>query len=263
MSLNQPITNFSGLNVWIIGASSGIGNACAKWFADKGSNLILSARRIEPLKQLENNLPKIKSDQTFHSITLDVTQGADVTSVSNQVIQTLRNIDILLFVSGIYTPVRADDFDLDVSKNMIDTNLMGPMRVVSSLMPQFLKQSSGHIAIVGSVAGYSGLPKSLVYGPTKAALLNFAESLYYDLKPRGINVHIICPGFVETPATAINDFKMPALITADQAAEYIGQGLQKGEFEIHFPKKFSYFLKFLRILPYPIYFWLLKTFVKI
>ena len=130
-------------------------------------------------------------------------------------------------------------------------------------MPQFLKQSSGHIAIVGSVAGYSGLPKSLDYGPTKAALLNFAEALYYDLQPRGVNVHIICPGFVETPATAINDFKMPALITANQAAEYIGQGLREGEFEIHFPKRFSYFLKFLRILPYPIYFWLLKTFVKI
>ena len=263
MSLNQPITNFSGLNVWIIGASSGIGNACAKWFASQGSNLILSSRRIEPLLELENTLSKTNSDQTFHSIALDVTQGEAVANVSAQVIKTWGKIDILLFVSGIYTPIRADDFNLDMTKNMIDTNLMGPMRVVSSLMPQFLKQSSGHIAIVGSVAGYSGLPKSLVYGPTKAALLNFAEALYYDLQPRGVNVHIICPGFVETPATAINDFKMPALITANQAAEYIGQGLREGEFEIHFPKRFSYFLKFLRILPYPIYFWLLKTFVKI
>ena len=113
------------------------------------------------------------------------------------------------------------------------------------------------------MAGYSGLPKSLVYGPTKAALLNFAESLFYDVKPEGINVHIVSPGFVATPATAGNDFEMPALISAEQAAIEIGKGLQKGEFDIHFPKKFSYFLKFLRLLPYPLYFWILKTFVKI
>jgi short-subunit dehydrogenase len=263
MSLNQPINDFSNLNVWIIGASSGIGKACATWFANRGSNLILSARGFESLKELENSLPPKKENQTFQSIALDVTQTSEVENVSAQILQIWGKIDILLFVSGVYTPVRADEFDLDVTGKMIETNLMGPMRVVSSLMPQFLNQSFGHIALVGSVAGYSGLPKSLVYGPTKAALLNFAESLYYDLKPRGVNVHIICPGFVETPATSINDFKMPALISADKAAEEIGRGLEKGEFEIHFPKRFSYFLKFLRILPYPVYFWLLKTFVKI
>jgi short-subunit dehydrogenase len=263
MSLNQPISDFSGLNVWIIGASSGIGQACAAWFASAGANLILSARRIDALHNLEQSIKTNNPHQSIQSIALDVTKLQESTEVLSQVLQLWEKIDILLFVSGIYTPVRADDFNLDVTQQMIDTNLMGPMRIVSLLMPQFLQQGSGHIALVGSVAGYSGLPKSLVYGPTKAALLNFAESLYYDLKPKGINVHIICPGFVKTPATALNDFEMPALISAEQAAIEIGAGLKKGEFEIHFPKKFSYFLKFLRILPYPVYFWLLKTFVKI
>jgi short-subunit dehydrogenase len=263
MSLNQPITNFEQLNVWIIGASSGIGKASASWFADQGANLILSARRLENLEELKSSIPLKSQSQYIHSTALDVTSTEQVSQALSQVLSIWNKIDLILFVSGIYTPVRADGFDMGITSKMIDTNLMGPMRVVSAVMPQFLKQGFGHIALVGSVAGYSGLPKSLVYGPTKAALLNFAESLYYDLKPKGINVHIICPGFVETPATAINDFQMPALISAEQAAKEIGAGLQRGDFEIHFPKKFSYFLKFLRILPYPIYFWLLKTFVKI
>jgi short-subunit dehydrogenase len=262
MSLNQPIDNFSNLNVWIIGASSGIGEACAKWFAQAGANLILSARRLDALDQLAHSITTQYPNTKVRSIALDVNHQEKASEVVTDVFQQWPRLDVLLYVSGVYTPVQADYFDLKVTEQMIQTNLMGPMRMVSLLMPYFLAQKSGHIALVGSVAGYSGLPKSLVYGPTKAALLNFAESLYHDLKPRGVNVHIISPGFVKTPATAGNDFEMPALISAEQAAIDIGQGLQKGEFEIHFPKRFSYFLKFLRILPYPVYFWLLKTFVK-
>ncbi len=263
MSLNQPISDFSNLNVWIIGASSGIGEACARWFANAGANLVLSARREDALDQLAASIRTAHPASLVRTMALDVNHQDQANAAVIELFQEWSRVDILLFVSGIYTPVRAKDFDLNVTEQMIQTNLMGPMRIVSLLMPYFLKQQSGHIALVGSVAGYSGLPKSLVYGPTKAALLNFAESLFYDLKPEGINVHIISPGFVKTPATAGNDFEMPALISAEQAAIEIGQGLQKGEFDIHFPKQFSYFLKFLRLLPYSMYFWLLKTFVKI
>jgi short-subunit dehydrogenase len=263
MSLNQPIANFSNLNVWIVGASSGIGEACAKWFAKAGANLVLSARRESTLDQLAVSIRTEHPNALVRTIAFDVNHQDQASGAVNELFQEWSRLDVLLFVSGTYTPVRAHDFDLQVTEQMIQTNLMGPMRIVSLLMPYFLKQQAGHIALVGSVAGYSGLPKSLVYGPTKAALLNFAESLFYDVKPEGINVHIISPGFVATPATAGNDFEMPALISAEQAAIEIGKGLQKGEFDIHFPKKFSYFLKFLRLLPYPIYFWILKTFVKI
>ena len=119
------------------------------------------------------------------------------------------------------------------------------------------------IAIVGSVAGYSGLPKALAYGPSKAAMINFCETLFYDLQPQGIGVHMISPGFVKTEATAQNDFEMPALISSEEAAKHILDGIRDGEFDIHFPKRFSGFLKFLRLLPYPIYFWILRRFVKI
>jgi short-subunit dehydrogenase len=137
------------------------------------------------------------------------------------------------------------------------------MRAVGMVLPDMLKAHAGHIAIVGSVAGYSGLPKALAYGPSKAGIINFCETLYYDLLPQGVSVHMISPGFVATEATAQNDFEMPALITANEAAKEILEGIQAGKFDIHFPKRFSGFLKFLRILPYPLYFWIIRRFVKI
>jgi short-subunit dehydrogenase len=169
----------------------------------------------------------------------------------------------MLFVSGVYTPLRADNFDFEIAQKTIDANLLGPMRAVAIVLPEMLKSHAGHIAIVGSVAGYSGLPKALAYGPSKAGIINFCENLFYDLLPEGVSVHMISPGFVATEATAQNDFEMPALMTADAAAKEILEGIQAGTFDIHFPKRFSGFLKFLRILPYPIYFWLIRRFVKI
>jgi short-subunit dehydrogenase len=162
-----------------------------------------------------------------------------------------------------YTPLRADNFDFDIARQTIDANLLGPMRAVAAVLPEMLKIHTGHIAIVGSVAGYSGLPKALAYGPSKAGIINFCETLYYDLLPQGLSVHMISPGFVATEATAQNDFEMPALITANEAAKEILNGIQAGDFDIHFPKRFSGFLKFLRILPYPLYFWIVRRFVKI
>jgi short-subunit dehydrogenase len=150
----------------------------------------------------------------------------------------------------------------DVQKT-VDSNILGPMRAVTTVLPDMLRAGHGHLAIVGSVAGYSGLPKALAYGPTKAAMINFCETLFYDLQPKGIGVHMISPGFVATEATANNDFDMPALISAQEAANEILQGIERGEFDIHFPKRFSGFLKFLRILPYPLYFWIIRKFVKI
>lgn len=257
MSLNLPITDFKNKNVWLIGASSGIGQACAVLLAQEGANLILSARREAPLLELTQTLSQTSTSQT-KIVTVDVMSDESVQAAQASVLAHFPQIDLLLFVSGVYTPMNAKTLEMSEANKMVSTNLLGPIRVLSYLVPQFLKQKQGHIALVGSVAGYSGLHQSLIYGPTKAALLNFAESLYTDLNPLGIGVHIISPGFVETPATAINDFKMPALITAQRAAEEIVKGLKKGEFETHFPKEFSLFLKFLRILPYTIYFWIAK-----
>lgn len=253
------IEDFSGKRVWVIGASSGIGEACARALLFKGAKVALSSRRVERLNQIALNGA---NDQTL-VIPLDVTDDTQLQNGYQTILTAWGEIDLLLFVSGMYVPLRADNFDIEVAEKTINANLLGPMRAVALVVPRMLKTRSGHIAIVGSVAGYSGLPKALAYGPSKAAIINFCENLYYDLLPTGVGVHMISPGFVATEATAQNDFEMPALISAEEAAQEILSGLQEGEFDIHFPKRFSRFLKFLRILPYPVYFWIVRRFVKI
>jgi NADP-dependent 3-hydroxy acid dehydrogenase YdfG len=255
----QGIEHFSGKRVWVIGASSGIGEACAKALLLKGAKVALSSRRAERLNQIALTTGV---DQTL-VIPLDVTNIAQLRGGYKTILSAWGGIDLLLFVSGMYIPLRADNFDVEVAERTIDANLLGPMRAVALVVPEMLKAHTGHIAIVGSIAGYSGLPKALAYGPSKAAIINFCENLYYDLLPTGVSVHMISPGFVATEATAQNDFEMPALISAEEAAEEILAGIQKGDFDIHFPKRFSRFLKFLRILPYPMYFWIVRRFVKI
>jgi len=255
----QGIAHFSGKRVWVIGASSGIGEACANALLSQGAKVALSSRRVERLNQIALDSA---NDQTL-VIPLDVTDDAQLQDGYKTILGAWGGIDLLLFVSGMYVPLRADNFDIKIAEKTIDANLLGPMRAVALVLPEMLQSHSGHIAIVGSVAGYSGLPKALAYGPSKAAIINFCENLYYDLLPTGVGVHMISPGFVATEATAQNDFEMPALITAEVAAQEILTGIQEGEFDIHFPKRFSRFLKFLRILPYPIYFWIVRRFVKI
>jgi NADP-dependent 3-hydroxy acid dehydrogenase YdfG len=255
----KRIDSFVNQRIWVIGASSGIGEACAKAFMNAGAKVALSSRRAERL----NTLAQSAEPGQALVLSLDVTHQVQLISAYQSIVEAWGGLDLLLFVSGVYTPLRADNFDFEIAQKTIDANLLGPMRAVSIILPDMLKAQAGHIAIVGSVAGYSGLPKALAYGPSKAGIINFCETLYYDLLPQGVGVHMISPGFVATEATAQNDFEMPALITAEEAAKEILSGLQAGEFDIHFPKRFSGFLKFLRILPYPLYFWVVRRFVKI
>lgn len=262
--LNPIFSDLKGKNVWIIGASSGIGEACAKLFSSRGANLVISARRKDALQRIQSLCQRSDPDPSaIHIIPIDVNDEHSVMEATAATLQHWQKIDLLLFVSGIYEPMRASTFSYQQAYKTINTNLLGLMRVLDGALPQFLKQGKGHIAIVSSVAGYSGLPKSLSYGPSKAALINFAESLYYDLAPQNIGVHLISPGFVATPAVAVNDFEMPALISPEEAAIQIVRGLERGEFEIHFPKRFTYLLKVFRLLPYSIYFWALNRLVKI
>ena len=255
----KGISSFSKKRIWVIGASSGIGEACARALITSGAKVALSSRRVERL----NQIAAAASANQALVLPLDVTNKGKLQETYQTILDTWGGIDLLLYVSGVYTPQRADDFDIHIAEQTIDANLLGPMRAVALVLPEMLKAHAGHIAIVGSVAGYSGLPKALAYGPSKAAIINFCENLYYDLLPTGVSVHMISPGFVATEATAQNDFEMPALISAEEAATEILSGIQKGEFDIHFPKRFSRFLKFLRILPYPLYFWIVRRFVKI
>lgn len=154
--------------------------------------------------------------------------------------------------------MRADSFDLAKVNQLIDLNLRGVFNCLDAVLPELLNKGKGGIGIVASVAGYSGLPKALIYGPTKAALINLAESLYLDLHPRGMAVYLINPGFVETPLTAGNDFKMPALMSAVDAADALVSGVAAGHFHIHFPKRFTNWLRLARLLPYRLYFPLIR-----
>ncbi|WP_151448884.1 SDR family NAD(P)-dependent oxidoreductase [Lacisediminimonas profundi] len=259
--MNPPVTSWAGRRVWIIGASSGIGAATARLLRQHGARLALSARSGAALHDIANELANDLASETAtdqpHGVTilpLDVTDAAAVIEAAQTLRRLWGGIDLVLFAAGVYQPMRAQDIDPVAAGAILDTNVKGAYNVLGATVPMLRAQGQGAVALVASVAGYSGLPKALAYGPGKAALINLCEALYYDLHPAGIGVYLISPGFVATRLTAANDFTMPALITAEQAAREIVRGIEGGEFDIHFPKRFSRMLKLLRLLPYRLYF---------
>lgn len=249
--MNPQISNWLDKRVWIIGASTGIGAQTAKLLLAQGARVALSARRVELLEAVAQHHP--------HALiaVLDIVDHASVSAAHTAIVQYWQSLDLVLIFAGGYNEMRADSFDLAAANQLIDLNLRGVYNCLDLVLPQLLEQGSGGIGIVASVAGYSGLPKALIYGPTKAALINLCESLYIDLRPRGVGVYLINPGFVDTPLTAANDFPMPALISAEEAAQQLLQGLERGQFHIHFPRRFTNCLRLLRLLPYRLYFWLI------
>ena len=242
--------------IWITGASSGIGKAVAEKFAKQGWKVAVSARRKELLDELAKN-PNITS------FPLDVTDRTQITSVFKNILNEFSDLDICLFSSGTYEPKDEQKIDPDKIKNVIDVNFLGVVDCVKAVEDFFKNKKSGHISIVSSIASYRGLPNSSGYGPSKAALTNFSESIYFDFKKFGVRVSIVSPGFIKTPLTDKNEFSMPFLKTPEYAAEKIFNGLIKGNaFEIHFPKGLTLTLKFLRILPYRLYLFLVDKLVK-
>jgi NADP-dependent 3-hydroxy acid dehydrogenase YdfG len=260
MSANPRITDWRGRRVWIVGASAGIGEALALALAQAGARLALSARRIEGLASVRTQIVAGRPERAGDVLLLpvDVTEIASLRSAHDAIVEAWGGIDLVVWMAGSYTPMRAEQFDPGAALRMLDTNLGGLLNGLAVLAPQLGAARIGGIAIVASVAGYVGLPKALVYGPTKAAMINLAESLYLDLHPKGVGVTLICPGFVATRLTAVNDFAMPALRTPAQAAAAILRGLARGHFEIHFPRRFTLWLKLVRLLPYRLQFALLR-----
>ena len=246
--MNKPIRDWAGQRVWIIGASSGIGAALATALLQRGALVAVSARRAEALQAVAAGQGEALV------LAFDLTDDDAFIRTADDLFQHWGGIDLVVFCAGAYAPMRAWQLDANDIDRLLAINLRAPMAATARLIPQLLQQGSGALAFVSSVAGYRGLPKAAAYGPTKAALTNLAETLHNDLAGRGIAVSVIHPGFVETPATSVNDFKMPALITSAQAATEIIAGWGRGEFEIHFPKRFTLWMKLLRILPNSLYF---------
>ena len=235
-------------HVVITGASSGIGYSLAQKLALRGWRVSAIARRYEKLTELQR-----KADSIL-PLAADVSVPEQIKSALLQAENASGPINMAILNAGIYTPVKAKSFSSETFVKQMQVNYFGIIHCLDHLLPGMLARGSGHVALMGSVAGYRGLPKSAAYGPTKAAIQNLAESLYFDLNPKGIKLQVINPGFVETEATAVNDFVMPDLISSDVAADHVIQGLQEDIFEISFPKSFVRKLKFMRLLPSHVYF---------
>lgn len=262
--LNPPLTSWQGRRVWVVGASSGIGQATAGALLDQGARVVISARNALALQSFAQSHPgapadPLTGDLRVEAVPMDVTDAASVASAARAVLAS-GPIDVLLYCAGYFKAQRASAFDLPEMLRHEQVNYTGALRVLDAVLPHLLQRGGGHISLVSSVAGFRGLPQGLAYGPTKAALINLAETLYLDLRPAGIGVSVINPGFVETPLTEQNPFTMPALITPEQAADEILRGWARGAFDIHFPKRFTRWLKLLRLLPYRLYFAAVRRF---
>ena len=235
--------------VWITGASTGIGRAVALQLAARGVTVAVSARSAEKLVGMGANIK---------AYPLDVTDAQAVVETIAKIERELGPIDLAVMGAGSYAPVSMDEIKPETFSSIMLVNYMGVVNGVAGLVPIMRKRGQGHISWIASVSGYRGLPKAAAYGPTKAALINLAESLKPELGALGITVSVVNPGFVETPMTSKNDFPMPFLMKPEDAARRTIEGLAKGRFEVAYPTRFVAILKTARILPYAVFFWLIN-----
>ena len=234
--------------IWITGGSTGIGRALAIKFSNEGWNVAISARREELLNELSNQYENISA------FPLDVTDKIKCKDVFDQIVSKYNNIDICFFSTGTWNPKKEKNIDVEQIEEVFKVNFFGTVNTIKTVEQFFKEKKNGIIAIVSSIAGYRGLPNSTGYGPSKSALNNLAESLYFDFKRFDVRVCLVSPGFIKTPMTDKNDFKMPFLKTTEYAAEKIYDGLiNKHSFEIDFPKQLTLILKLLSFLPHKLY----------
>lgn len=251
MPLNPPFTDWQGKHVWLIGASSGIGRAVAALLHARGALVCVSARQQGLLDDF------VQAHPGSQALALDVTDPRTIATAAQRLLERAP-LDLVCYCAGHYRPMSADTLELPQLLQHQRVNVEGALHVLAAVVPALLQAAragrAAHVSLVASVAGWRGLPQSLAYGPTKAALINLAESLFLDLRPKGVGVSLVNPGFVDTPLTAQNQFSMPALITPEQAAAAIVRGWERGHFEVQFPRRFTGVLKLMRCLPYRWYF---------
>lgn len=254
-NLNARIdtADWAGLRVWLIGGSTGIGAALAEALASLGARLILSARQQGPLEEIAAQCRSRSATAETLVVPLDVCEESTIRAAITTVEETWGGLDLVIFNAGTYEATRVDTLSSTGVDKSLRVNLLAPIGATALILPSLLKQPQDGrprgFAFVASVAGYRGLPRALTYGPGKAGLINFAESLWLDLHGMGFNTWVINPGFVRTRLTAQNTFDMPALIEPEDAARAIIHGFSRGGFEIHFPKRFTRFMKLMQLLP--------------
>jgi short-subunit dehydrogenase len=243
--------------VWIVGASSGIGRAVALLLAHRGVHVAASARGVDALRGLAT-----VGNGRISVHPLDVTDAEATAAVRKDIEAAHGPIDLTLVSSGTWKPFKLDDIRTGAFADSMAVNFLGAVNMAAALIPDMRARDSGHIAFVSSVAGYFGLPKSAAYGPTKAALINLAQSLKTELDGSGVTVSLVNPGFVATPMTETNSFPMPFLMAPDEAAKRIVDGLASRRFEVAFPRRLAWPMKVIGLLPYPAFFWFVRKFVS-
>ena len=247
---------FKNENIWIIGASSGMGRELAIGLSKHGANLILSARNQEALVELNNTLGG--NNQIF---SLDVADSEAMKGAISKAFSQNKTIDRIIFMAALYDPKSIKEINKDFVQHLMQVNLIAPINLAIDVMPYLEKQAKSQIVFCCSVAGYTGLPIGQPYSSSKAGLINFVESLHAE-SPENVDIKIINPGFVKTPMTDMNSFKMPMIMSPQDAADRIIDGLNSNRFEIYFPTLFVLIMKFLRILPYKIKLFLTQKILK-
>lgn len=250
--------------IWITGGSSGIGAATAKIFNENNWRVIISSRNIDKLNKTKQEIIKKSKNKEIFAIQCDISNREEIHNVVNYIEKNISIIDIALLNAAAYSPNKAQEFDIKNFNLLIDVNLKGTLFCIEILQKLMKLRKKGHIAIVSSPVGYRGLPTAAAYGMTKAGLINLAESLYIDFNKIGIKLSIINPGFIKTHSTDLNSFPMPFIKSADFAAKQIFKGLTKSKkFEISFPFIFLQIMKIARILPYPLYFFIVRKITRL
>lgn len=240
--------------IWIIGAGSGIGRSLAIALYRQGHQLILSGRRVNCLEDLQNEYIK-----NAKIVPLDVTHDEDIKASYEKIKSNGLSVDSVIFMSADYQPMTIDNLDLKKCRDVIGTNLVSAFAIIQAVVPDFKNAGQGQLVFCGSVAGYRGLPNGQPYSASKAALINLAETARSELAPFGIDVKIINPGFVKTDMTDKNAFAMPMIISPEVAADRIVEQIfNPNRFEIRTHGLFSVLMKLIRLLPYSLYFRLMR-----
>lgn len=243
-------------NVWVIGASSGIGEGFARLIEGSSKNVAISARSADKLEKIQSETSALTA------IPVDVTSADSMVEAANTIEAKFGSIDMVVICSGYWAVMPADQLDLKKMHTAMDVNFFGTVNTVAAVVPGMKTRRRGRIIIVASVAGYRGLPQASAYGPTKAALMNLAETLKIDLEPFGIDVSIVNPGFVDTPMSRNNTFPMPGIISVDEAARSMFAGIRKRKFVVLFPFWFANFVRLTRLVPSRLFFWGIRRMLR-
>jgi NADP-dependent 3-hydroxy acid dehydrogenase YdfG len=239
---------WQGKKYWLVGASDGLGLALAQVLSTKGAEVVLSARSLSALERAADLLPN-----KAHVLALDVADGAAVRRAA----QHLGPIDGVVYLAGVYWPMRAQEWQADQVEAMCDINFTGCARVIGAVLPGMIARNQGHIVITGSLSGFRGLPGAIGYAASKSGVMALAESLYCDLRDSPIRVQLANPGFIKTRLTDKNDFAMPFMMTAPEAAAHIVDLMESRTFKVSFPTVFSWLFRLSQFMPdwlyYPIF----------